>query len=142
MTDTITSFDGEYRFLSNFWQCMILFEDHFYSSAEQIYVTYKLKDKSSRDLVRAIHDPGKAKRFGRIHTMREDWDDIKYATMYNIVKAKFDQNPNLMEMLIATKPKIIIGGNTWGDRYWGQCPLGTGENNLGKILMTVRDSII
>ena len=28
--------------------------------------------------------------------------------------------------------------HTWGDRFWGECPLGNGRNELGKILMQVR----
>jgi predicted NAD-dependent protein-ADP-ribosyltransferase YbiA (DUF1768 family) len=40
-----------------------------------------------------------------------------------------------------TKPFELIEGNTWGDKYWGQCPIGNGRNELGKILMAIRDDI-
>jgi len=32
----------------------------------------------------------------------------------------------------------LIEGNTWGDTYWGVCR-GRGSNNLGKLLMKIRE---
>ena len=57
-----------------------------------------------------------------------------------IVEEKFRQNPKLAEMLLATEDAILIEGNTWGDKFWGVCN-GVGENNLGKVLMYVRDCL-
>jgi len=31
--------------------------------------------------------------------------------------------------------------NTWGDKYWGVCN-GEGENQLGKLLMKIRENIM
>jgi predicted NAD-dependent protein-ADP-ribosyltransferase YbiA (DUF1768 family) len=46
-----------------------------------------------------------------------------------------------MKLLQETRPYELIEGNNWGDKFWGQSPLGTGRNELGKILMSVRDDI-
>lgn len=35
---------------------------------------------------------------------------------------------------------MLIEGNDWGDTFWGMVD-GEGENNLGKILMRVREEI-
>lgn len=72
--------------------------------------------------------------------MRRDWEDIKYDAMYNCVKAKFEQNPDLAEKLIATGDAYLEEGNTWGDRIWGTVN-GIGQNHLGKILMRVRQEL-
>jgi predicted NAD-dependent protein-ADP-ribosyltransferase YbiA (DUF1768 family) len=40
--------------------------------------------------------------------------------------------------LLETKGYYLIEGNTWGDRVWGQCPVGVGKNWLGEILMSIR----
>lgn len=72
--------------------------------------------------------------------MRPDWDDVKVDVMEEIVYAKFTQNENLMHMLVLTEDMPLIEGNSWGDTFWGVCD-GVGENNLGKILMRVRDRL-
>jgi predicted NAD-dependent protein-ADP-ribosyltransferase YbiA (DUF1768 family) len=41
-------------------------------------------------------------------------------------------------LLAATSPAELIEGNTWHDTFWGVCD-GIGENNLGRLLMKIRD---
>ena len=60
--------------------------------------------------------------------------------MYEIVKAKFEQNEDLRKRLINTGDEELIEGNTWGDKIWGKVK-GEGQNNLGKILMRVRKEL-
>ena len=60
--------------------------------------------------------------------------------MEQVVYAKFAQNPTLAQDLLDTADKPLKEGNTWGDVYWGiNLRTGEGENNLGKILMALRD---
>ncbi len=46
-------------------------------------------------------------------------------------------------MLVATGQEELVEGNDWEDRFWGVDPPGSnnGENNLGKILMRVRNEL-
>ena len=85
-------------------------------------------------------NPSDAKRLGRSIRLRDDWELVKYDIMYEICKAKFEQNADLKEKLLATGDKYLEEGNTWNDRCWGTCK-GIGENHLGKILMRVRDEL-
>ena len=71
--------------------------------------------------------------------------------MYDIVRAKFIQNSDLLHKLRKTYPLVLIEGNTWGDTYWGvdlrrpdrNAKYGfVGQNRLGEILMTVRQELI
>ena len=77
---------------------------------------------------------------GKTLDMRPDWDDVRLNIMYDIVLAKFAQNPHLAEKLLATGDAELEEGNTWNDRFWGVCPPGSGdgENHLGKTLMRIR----
>jgi len=72
--------------------------------------------------------------------IRPDFEIAKRGIMLAVVTMKFDRNPDLAEMLIATDDEMIVEGNNWGDRYWGVDPIGSdnGENHLGRILMKVR----
>jgi ribA/ribD-fused uncharacterized protein len=73
-------------------------------------------------------------------SLRKDWEQVKYDIMLDIVRAKFSQNPEIKEKLIATGNTPLEEGNTGGDRIWGTVN-GKGANNLGKILMKVREEL-
>ena len=132
----IKEFQGEYRFLSNFWSCKIIIQDIVYPSAEHCYVAAKTTDITERKRIAALVSPAQAKRFGRTLMLRPDWMDIRLKAMEYIVRRKF-QNPTMKALLLNTGDALLEEGNCWKDTFWGVCN-GQGENNLGKILMKVR----
>lgn len=69
--------------------------------------------------------------------VRSDWFKVSKDVMYKAVSAKFIQYPTLAELLLGTNSLEIIE-HTSNDSFWGDGGDGTGENNLGKILMRVR----
>ena len=133
----IDSFVGKYRFLSNFYQCGVTFEDIAYDNAEAAFQAQKCEDPEDRKKFVGLN-PSEAKRLGRKVKLRYDWDLIKDGVMYDVVFAKFKQNRNLREKLLQTGSATLVEGNDWGDRYWGQVN-GVGKNMLGKILMHIRE---
>lgn len=136
----ITSFSGKYFFLSNFYPCQVEFESIIYPSSEHAYMAAKTVDVSVRKTILNIETPGKVKQFGKTIELRSNWNNLRLHFMDLIVKSKFS-NSDLMEMLDETKGYELIEGNTWGDKFWGQSPLGVGRNELGKLLMSIRDDI-
>ena len=132
----INSFRGEYSFLSNFYEAPVEYEGLTYPSSEAAYQAQKCADPKDREAFTAMN-PAEAKKAGRTVTIREDWEDVKISVMTDIVRAKFEQNPDLAEKLIATKDAYLEEGNNWGDRVWGTVN-GEGANNLGLILMDTR----
>ncbi len=141
MVDVIDSFSGPYRFLSNFWLAPVTYEGITYPSSEHAYQAAKSLNKDIREAFSEISSPAEIKRLGQTITIRPDWEDVKINVMRDIVTAKFEQNDYLMRLLMETKGCHLIEGNTWGDRFWGECPIGNGRNELGKILMGIRDDI-
>lgn len=137
----ITSFSGSFRFLSNFYPCKVVYEGIEYPSSEHAYVAAKTDNQLQKLAISEIPGASDVKRFGRQIKLKDNWDNIKISIMKNIVEAKFDQNPDLMKLLQETRNYELIEGNNWGDKFWGQSPLGNGRNELGKILMSVRDDI-
>ena len=139
----IDSFDGEHRFLSNFWIEPVMFEDMMFPSTEHSYQAAKSKDKAERSKFQS-GSAGKAKRLGRRVKLRKDWESVKYQIMKELVLTKFSNNPDLKAMLLATGNRKLIEGNTWGDKTWGcvkQKGTWVGKNWLGKILMEVREEL-
>lgn len=136
----INSFSGEYRFLSNFWPCLINYNSQLWPSVEHAYQASKCKNIEDQKLFIG-KTAGQCKSLGKKIEIREDWDGIKFDTMLTLVRLKFNYpNSLLQEKLLMTNDQELIEGNTWGDIYWGVCD-GQGENNLGKILMQVRKEI-
>ena len=136
----IDSFSGAFRFLSNFYSAPLLYEGVLYPTSEHAFQAAKTLDHNQRLNVAMLETPAESKRYGKTVPLRPAWDDIKIGVMEEIVEEKFRQNPKLAEMLLATEDAILIEGNTWGDKFWGVCN-GVGENNLGKVLMYVRDCL-
>lgn len=141
MSTPITSFSGEYRFLSNFYPVDIEYGNLTFPSVEHAYVAAKTEDVRERKYIASMSSAGQAKVYGRGLLLRRDWDSVKTPIMTGLVLQKF-RNPELRERLKATHPLELIEGNTWGDRYWGQCPVGNGKNILGEILMSTRNMIL
>lgn len=128
----IDDFNGEYRFLSNFYM-------HLGSSVEHRYQARKTLNHDEAQLILSASTPAVAKKLGRAATLRDDWEDVKLRVMKYLVREKF-QDPELARMLLKTVPHELVEGNWWGDAFWGVCR-GVGENHLGKILMEVRDEL-
>ena len=134
--DPITSFRDEYDFLSNFYKCNVTYDGYTYMNSEAAFQAQKdLTRRNEFTTLNAVM----AKRLGKRVNLRNDWEKVKLGIMEEIVRCKFDQNPDLKEKLIDTGDALLIEGNTWGDKYWGMCN-GSGENHLGFILMKIRDS--
>jgi ribA/ribD-fused uncharacterized protein len=136
----VAEFQGEYRFLSNFWPATIDFEGITYPSVEHAYQAAKTLDPNQRRRIAALSTPADAKREGRALALRDDWEQAKFDVMERCVREKFTRHADLKARLLATGDATLEEGNTWGDRVWGVYQ-GQGDNRLGKILMTVRQEL-
>lgn len=133
----IAEFQGEYRFLSNFWPAEVHFEGIVYPSSEHAYQAAKSLDPVDRKRIAALPTPSAAKKAGAALKLRPNWDSEKFKVMEAVVRDKFTRHADLRAKLLATGDAELIEGNTWGDRTWGVYE-GKGENRLGKILMKIR----
>ena len=130
----ISEFKGEYEFLSNFYPCKIVFNDIEFKCSEALYMAHK--SGNPLDFVKfAPLDAREAKNQGRTVDLQPNWDSIRLEVMYDVLKAKFDQNPDLRIKLILTGDAYLEEGNWWKDVFWGVCN-GVGENHLGKLLIS------
>lgn len=136
----ITEFKDEYSFLSNFYPCKVRSNCIDYLCSEAAYQAEKSTNPKVRQEFITLNG-AQSKKHGKQIRIRLNWEDIKVDCMYWIVRAKFEQNPELAAKLLGTGSEEIVEGNAWHDTFWGQCPIGTGENHLGKILMRVRDEL-
>lgn len=135
----INNFRGEYNFLSNFYNSPVEYQGITYRNNEAAFQSAKSLNLDIRKTFSNL-DPSQAKRKGRHIALRPDWENVKFDIMYEICKAKFSQNKTLKDKLLNTRNEYLEEGNTWGDKIWGTIN-GEGQNNLGKILMRVREEL-
>ncbi len=115
----ILGFQGEHRFLSNFYPCSIEFEGLSYKSSEAAYQASKLVDDSTVKQDFTTLNAREARTRGRRVEMRPDWEGIKLNTMYRILRAKFSADP-LRSMLLDTGKAHLEETNYWRDIFWGR----------------------
>jgi len=135
----VAQFSEQYRFLSNFWPTKITVDGVDYPSVEHAFQALKTHDQSQRLAISRLATPGRAKRHGRRVPLRAGWDAMRINVMHGLLRQKFSI-PVLRAGLLDTGEAELIEGNHWGDTFWGVCN-GIGENNLGKLLMEVREEI-
>ena len=140
ISDGINNFRGEHEFLSNFYNAVVNYNGITYLNNEAAFQAQKVLDDEAKLEFQNL-TPNKAKRLGRKVQLRPDWENVKVDIMYEIVRAKFAQHPELQEKLIETNNTPLYEGNTWNDYFWGVCK-GKGKNNLGQILMKVRSELL
>jgi len=140
----IYGFFGPFRFLSNFHVVSIPYEGLVYPSTEAAYMSGKTHNQLTKKALANTKTPSEAKRIGRALELREDWYDIRIQVMEEVNTIKYCQDTKeskqLREMLKATAPAVLVEANWWKDTFWGECN-GVGENNLGKVLMRIRDTL-
>ncbi|KAF6761890.1 GTP cyclohydrolase II [Ephemerocybe angulata] len=71
--------------------------------------------------------------------VREDWSDVFMQKMEEVLRLKFAQHADLRETLVrGTGERKLIYADVL-DVFWGVGPQGDGANELGHVLMQVRD---
>ncbi len=149
--NTIERFRGKNFFLSNMFDVDSGIDTPvgLVDTTEHAYQLSKFDDESARVYVATAPNGIESKQ--RAYELKEagvpvraDWDEAKLGIMLGYNRQKFTRNPELAARLVATGSKRLVEGNTWDDRFWGVSPPRTenGANNLGKILMYIRDDLL
>jgi len=138
----IQEFQGDYRWLSNFWPARVGLDGVFYPTVEHAYQAGKTIIRAERHDIWLAPSPGKAKRWGKNVTLRPDWEVVKLSIMEALLRQKFAQY-QMYEKLLATEDQQIVEGNRWHDNYWGDCLCQNcvtvpGHNWMGYLIEKIR----
>ena len=161
--NAITSFYGDYRWLSNFHPVNIDAFGYTFGSVEAAYQAAKEIFSQNREevVLQFTQDSAREAKWrgaGQSRNLRRQpdlvvtelpkyWDRVvpgkkhplKVLVMWHLIKIKFD-DPTLYALLLGTGDAILIEGNTWGDTFWGVCRT-KGANVLGNLLMKYREKL-
>ena len=136
------SVNAEYGELSNFAPYPIKLRGKLWPTSEHFFQAQKFENRADQEEIRKVSSPMIAARMGRDRKrkLRRDWERVKVGIMREAVEAKFRQHPELGELLLATGDAKLVE-HTENDDYWGDGGDGSGRNELGRILMAVRDAL-
>lgn len=144
MSPKITTFTGDYRFLSNFFATEVVFNEIYFPTVEHAYQAAKSTSSHEMYQIADAATPGKAKKMGKeIKNKRPDWNHVKLAVMEDLLRQKFRKGSFNSKLLMETAPSKLEEGNTWDDTFWGiNLRNGEGENHLGRLLMEIREELL
>ncbi|MBD2345573.1 NADAR family protein [Anabaena subtropica] len=134
-----------YGCFSNFSPHSIEIQGNYWLTVEHYYQAQKFVgsvDAVIIPIIRASKTPEEAAALGRCSSrkLRPDWDLVKTTVMREAVLIKFLTHADIRETLLNTGNEILVE-NSPCDYFWGCGADKTGQNHLGKILMSVREEI-
>lgn len=140
----IDKFRGNYSWLSNFANVPVEYDGVVYPSVENAYQAAKLAEKETRVQFQTFSSK-EAKQFYKRNKITAVWtDEIKLQVMENLLTQKYAKEP-FKTLLKETGTIEIVEGNYWHDNFYGSCSCNKcgnkGDNNLGKLLMKIRNSL-
>jgi ribA/ribD-fused uncharacterized protein len=113
--------------------------EHYYQAAKFVEGSEPWK------MIRSNSSPYHAKSVSRKFPAIGNFDEIKIQAMKWAIWYKFTQNQEALDYLRKTNP-TIVEFNNWHDNFWGHCVCPRcasvqKKNNLGVLLMMLRDKL-
>lgn len=136
----IGSHIGHFEFLGNNYKLPIEFEGIVYKNLQAAYQAQKTEDPQLRATFSQLsaHEAIKA---GKTLTLRKNWAQIKVDVMTKLLRIKFNRTGTMAANLRKTEGDQIVEFNYAGETFWGVDHIKGGQNNLGKLLMQIRQEI-
>jgi len=155
-TDTKVLFLHADSVFSNWYPCKFEMRDIKFKNSEAAFMYLKAElfnDEESMEKIRKNQDPAEVKKLGRLVKGFDEsiWVDARENALFIANSNKYFQNRPLMEILKATKEKILVEASPY-DKIYGvglkpDDPKALDEKNWlglniqGKTLMKVRSCI-
>jgi predicted NAD-dependent protein-ADP-ribosyltransferase YbiA (DUF1768 family) len=126
-------------YLSNDVPTPVVVDGVEYPSVTHAYWSLSTDDPTAAEAIRLAPRASDAYELGIEARRTAGWSDVRLAVMTNLVRAKFEQHPDLAERLMATGDARISGAFSISGRYWQGG--AHGRNWLGRILELVRSEL-
>jgi len=142
--DTVYFFTVAYYPFDNFSAHTVEIWERIFPTVEHAF-QWKKFETTEPELaakILAAGSPWHAKKLSRSSSnMHTDWHNTRVTIMTEIVRAKVLQHEDVRVLLLSTGNKTIVE-NSPVDDFWGAGANGRGENQMGKILMKIRQEHI
>ena len=130
---------------TNFYPCRNLIIDNInWKTSEHYFQASKFAGTPYFNCVNTLPSPRDAFKFSRERDIQKwihpNWHSIKLTVMRHVLMEKFSQDETLLKILLRTGNAQLVE-HTKNDRFWGDGGDGSGENQLGRLLVHVRDQL-
>ena len=113
-----------------------------FKTAEHAYHALRIKPGPEQEQIKNATSPLEAwticQKYKNTDLLIDDFD--KLALMEKIFRAKLTQHESVREVLLLTKDRELIKQHDQ-DKFWGQQADGSGENQMGKLWMKLREEL-
>ncbi|MBD1862664.1 MULTISPECIES: NADAR family protein [Trichocoleus] len=135
-------YENPYGCFTNFSRHGCELDGDWWLTSEHYFQAQKFIGTPHAEQIRKLPTPRDA--FNTAQTLkpfvRSDWLKARDDVMRKAVLRKFEFNPGIKAVLLATGDALLVE-NSPVDNYWGCGADGKGQNRLGQILMEVRDQL-
>jgi N-glycosidase YbiA len=127
---------------SNFSKHGFSSDGKYWPTVEHYYQAQKFAGTTHAEELRLAKSAHAAREIGndRSRPLRPDWDAVREEVMWKALCRKFEEHPELRELLLSTGEEEIVEASPY-DSFWGEGPHGTGDNRLGQQLMRLRQML-
>ncbi|MEU7409141.1 NADAR family protein [Streptomyces sp. NPDC042638] len=125
--------------LRNDYPAPITLGDVTYPSVAHAYWARSVAAPEARTAVAAAETAAKARTLAAAAPRREGWEQARTAVMARLLRAKYEQHPDLAAILLATGDATVLYDDA-DSGFWGDNG-GRGRNWTGRLLELVRSEL-
>ena len=135
-----------YGAFSNLYRREVLFEGESFVTSEHAYQAGKARKQEVKTWLMSAPTPALLAMAAHglyYWDVAPGWSRMKFDRMRAVLRAKFEQHPDLSELLLSTGSARLVEAATVDNevnRLWGEVK-GQGRNMLGVMLMELRDAL-
>jgi ribA/ribD-fused uncharacterized protein len=134
-----SSREKPYGCFSNFSQHAFELDGAWWPTSEHYFQVQKFAGTPYAEQIRQARTALTAAKKGRqrSYPLRSDWEQVKDQVIFQGVLRKFEMHGDIRSILLETGEERLIE-NAPKVYYWGCGADGSGQNKLGKLLMSIR----
>ncbi|MDH6711307.1 putative NAD-dependent protein-ADP-ribosyltransferase YbiA (DUF1768 family) [Kitasatospora sp. MAA19] len=110
-----------------------------YASVAHAYWALSVAQPEVQSAIAMAETAASARKLATEALRREGWEHVRTAVMTRLLRAKYDQHPELAEILLATDDATVIYDDA-ESAFWGD-NAGHGRNWTGRLLELVRSEL-
>jgi len=129
--------DPGFEVLQNNFPAPITVGGATYPTVTHAYWALSTSDDERRELIANAETPYKAKQLAESAPRRDGWADARLAVMTGLLWAKFQQHPQLAEVLLSTKDANLATNEHAFSGFWGP----KGRHWMSRLLEVVRSEL-
>jgi predicted NAD-dependent protein-ADP-ribosyltransferase YbiA (DUF1768 family) len=129
--------DPGFEVLQNKFPAPITVGGATYPTVIHAYWALSTSDDEQRELIAQAENPYQARKLAEAAPRRQGWADARLAVMTDLLRAKYQQHPQLAEVLLSTGDATLVSNEYAFSGFWGP----KGRHWAARLLEVVRSEL-